>query len=110
MTLDSNQPSLPPDTTREQDRKTEGQRHINRVWELTQAAITCTVIGTAMFVSARIALLVVNPDVSERSTALAITAFVLISNATFLVLGFYFGRTNHQRTGGIGGDTVDGSR
>jgi len=29
-------------------------------------------------------------------------AFLLLSNAFFLVIGFYFGRTNHQRIGGIG--------
>ena len=35
--------------------------------------------------------------------------FIFLTNVLFVVIGFYFGRTNHQRTGGIGGDHA-GSR
>lgn len=98
----TDEPPRSPDTTAEDDRRTYGQRRVNLIWEVTQMLITFIVIGTAMYVSARIALLVLRPDATERATSLAVTAFVLISNASFLVLGFYFGRTNHQRTGGVG--------
>ena len=38
------------------------------------------------------------------------TAALFFSSSFTLVIGFYFGRTNHQRTGGIGGGTVEDSR
>jgi cobalamin synthase len=66
------------------------------VWELTQAAIALSVTTGTMYVAARLALL----DPSRTA------AFLLLSNAFFLVIGFYFGRTNHQRTGGVGGDSA----
>ncbi len=100
--MESDQHPVDPTTTSEQDRKTLGQRRINLIWEMTQALITFIIIGTAMYVSGKIALIVVESNPTERATSMAITAFVLISNSTFLVLGFYFGRTNHQRTGGVG--------
>ena len=35
---------------------------------------------------------------------LQLAAIVFLFGVANLVTGFYFGRTNHQRTGGIGGD------
>lgn len=87
---------LPSDTTAEQDRKTEGQRHINLIWELTQAGIALAVTTITLYTASKLALL------EPVQTA----AFLLLSNAFFLVIGFYFGRTNHQRSGGIGGDVA----
>lgn len=52
-----------------------------------------------MFTAAQLALRS-DPDANNKS--MAITAFLLISNTVFLVIGFYFGRTNHQRVGGLG--------
>ena|SRR5580765_2625977 len=101
MSSDAKQPehSLTPDTTSEQDRKTAGQRRINIIWEVTQAIIALTVTGTGMYVAAQLALRN-DPDVNAKSAS--VTAFLLISNTVFLVIGFYFGRTNHQRVGGTG--------
>jgi hypothetical protein len=63
--------------------RTGGQRRVNLIWEGTQALIALTVtIGTIY------------------TAVLKIDATVL-SNAFFLVIGFYFGRTNHQRVGGV---------
>lgn len=98
MTTTPPQPSTddhprPPTTTAEQDRTTAGQRGINFVWELTQAAIALAVTGTTLYGSA---VLVVR---GEGETA----AFLLLSNAFFLVIGFYFGRTNHARMGDASG-------
>jgi len=63
--------------------RTSGQRRVNIIWELTQAIIACSVtVGTIYAAMARIEAAV-------------------LSNAFFLVVGFYFGRTNHQRVGGI---------
>ena len=36
------------------------------------------------------------------ATAQKVAAFVFLTGVANLVIGFYFGRTNHQRTGGIG--------
>jgi len=87
---------LPPSTTSEQDRKTAGQRRVNIIWEVTQALIAIWVTGATLYVSSKLAL----KDAAETA------AFLLLSNAFFLVIGFYFGRTNHQRTGGVGGDVA----
>lgn len=81
-------------TTVEQDRKTAGQRQINLLWELTQAIIALSVTTITLYTASQLAVL------QSAETA----SFLLLSNAFFLVIGFYFGRTNHQRTGGIGGD------
>lgn len=87
-------------TTSEQDRKTAGQRRINVIWEVTQAVIALAVTGSTLFVAAQLALK------DQGQTA----AFLLLSNAFFLVVGFYFGRTNHARQGGIGGSIQGDSR
>ncbi len=76
--------SVPPTTTVQQDMTTAGQRRINLVWEGTQASI---------------ALLV--------TIAVAVSTIFKIENATltnafFLIIGFYFSRTNHSAIGGTG--------
>lgn len=81
----------------EQSRKTSGQRRINLIWETTQAIIALGVTGGTLYVAARLAL---------RQQA-EVGAFLLLSNAFFLVIGFYFSRTNHTKTGGIGARTDD---
>ncbi len=61
-----------------------GQRRINLIWEFTQAVIS-VVITLAMV------YLAVTMKTSETMT-----------NAFFLIVGFYFSRTNHSATGGTG--------
>lgn len=63
---------------------TAGQRRINIIWEITQALIAISVTIASLIVAATLAF------------------FLLLSNAFFVIIGFYFGRTNHQRTGGVG--------
>jgi len=84
-------PSVPPTTTREEDLHSAGQRQINRVWEYTQAVIAVAVTTCTLVVAAW--------QTMYGSGDMA--AFLLLSNAFFLVIGFYFGRTNHQRVGGV---------
>lgn len=74
------------------DITTQGQRRINLIWEVTQALIALAVTFTTLYVSAA---LVIRGAVDSAS-------FLLLSNAFFLVVGFYFGRTNHQKVGGVG--------
>lgn len=85
------EPPIPSTTTREEDRHSAGQRQINRVWEFTQAVIAVSVTASTLFVAGW--------QVVYGSGDMA--AFLLLSNAFFLVIGFYFGRTNHQRVGGV---------
>jgi len=70
-------------TTLEQDRKTEGQRRVNMTWELTQAIIAVGVTAAYVVTTAR--------GVNSEG----------LGNAFFLVIGFYFSRTNHARFGDV---------
>jgi hypothetical protein len=72
--------------------RTAGQRRVNILWEFTQALIAVAVTISTLFVSARLA----------QTQGADMAAFLLLSNAFFLVIGFYFGRTNHERQGGVG--------
>lgn len=76
--------TLSPTTTEENDLMTKGQRHINRVWEYNQAAIALLITGAVIYCA-------VNEITSQE-----------LSNGFFLIIGFYFSRTNHQATGGTG--------
>lgn len=78
---------LPPKTTLEEDLKTAGQRRINMIWEYTQAGIALLVV------LANVAYVFVAVICSKA------TQSELFANAFFLVIGFYFGRTNHARIG-----------
>lgn len=82
----------PSTTTAEQDRTTASQRGINRVWELTQSFISVTVVLANMIVGTIQGLGLTT--MKEHPPAL--------SNTLFLVVGFYFSRTNHTKTGGVG--------
>lgn len=75
----SEEVSMPPTTTTEEDLRTKGQRHINLIWETSQAAIALSVVFACIF------------------CAIYKIESVLLANAFFLVIGFYFGRTNHAR-------------
>jgi divalent metal cation (Fe/Co/Zn/Cd) transporter len=74
-------------TTAEEDRHSYGQRRINLIWEITQAIIAVIVTIATLYVAARLAL-------SEQVQS---AAFLLLSNAFFLIIGFYFSRSNHNR-------------
>jgi len=76
--------------------KTAGQRRVNLIWEFTQAFIAGTVVSTVLIVSAVLVIKV--GDNSDNKMG----AFVFLTGVANLVIGFYFGRTNHQRIGGVG--------
>lgn len=79
--------SLPPTTTVEEDLHSSSQRRINVIWELTQATIAISVV-------------LANVVAAFFSPASPTSATTLV-NAMFVVIGFYFGRTNHQKVGGV---------
>lgn len=82
--LDSSE-SVSPTTTKEEDRKTAGQRGVNLIWESTQAVVAITITGATIYCS-------VNSLESQ-----------VLSNAFTLIVALYFVRTNHTKTGGVGG-------
>jgi hypothetical protein len=86
--------SLPPTTTAQQDITHEGQRKINLIWEVTQAIIAIVVVlcNMAMF-------MMVGYQVSLGKT---VSMPEGLTSAMFLIIGFYFSRTNHSAIGGVG--------
>jgi hypothetical protein len=92
--------NIAPTTTAEDDLRTGGQRWTNRLWETVQAVIAITVVGTALGVNARLAMLVIG-TATEHQIATANGACQNIDVLASLIIGFYFGRVNHQRTGGV---------
>lgn len=91
-----------PTTTAAQDVTATRQSRVNLVWESVQAIIALSVVEVVLFVSAKICLSSIGVEASEKQVAAASIAFLLLSNLASLIIGFYFGRTNHTRTGGSG--------
>lgn len=98
------QTSKTADTAAESEQKaltTAGQRNVNLMWETTQAKIAVAIVYIVLGVAATVTMMGMLPWATEKQLALAITAFLLLSNLSTLVIGFYYGRTNHQRVGGV---------
>jgi hypothetical protein len=89
--MDTVHESVPPNTTVQEDLTTAGQRHINLIWEVTQAILSVLVVSANVIVG-----------VNQGITPLHGEFPVVLSSALFLVVGFYFSRTNHTNVGGIG--------
>jgi hypothetical protein len=79
-----------------------GQRVVNLTWETTQRQIALSVTFAALSVSMYLAV--------TGGADSQVAAFVFIYGVANLVIGFYFGRTNHARSGGVGGENVRSSR
>lgn len=86
--------------------RTEGQRAINLVWETTQRTVALAVTLASLFVASLLAVL----GRWLGSIELQLASMVFLYGVANLVTGFYFGRTNHARTGGIGGESVRDDR
>jgi hypothetical protein len=82
---------VPPKTTTQEDLVTAGQRRINLIWEWTQAIISVAVVFANMVVA-----------VYDGIAASPRDFPVILSSSLFLVIGFYFSRTNHAAIGGVG--------
>jgi hypothetical protein len=72
---------------------TAGQRKVNLLWEYTQAVIALTVVLANLIVA-------VHLSIWHDGTSAAMPP--VLSNTLFLVVGFYFSRTNHSNVGGVG--------
>lgn len=82
---------MPADTTQQQDMVVAGQRRVNLIWEHTQAIVAGLVVCSNMIVGVAQGLGMVEAQFPG-----------ILSNSLFLVVGFYFSRTNHAAIGGIG--------
>lgn len=87
--------TLPPTTTVEQDKVIYSQQRVNLIWERTQALIAIFVV----FVSLSVASFIVVAGVMIPGKAPQ-----ELPNVFSLLLGtvFYFSRTNHAAIGGLG--------
>lgn len=81
-------------TTEEEDRHSAGQRQINVVWENTQKLIALSVTWVSLMIASWLAVMGATESVQTA-------ALVFVFGVANLVIGFYFGRTNHQRVGGV---------
>ena len=81
----------PSTTTLAEDITLAGQRKVNLIWEYTQAAVSILVVATNMIVGGY-------QGIASNSAPFP----VVLSSSLFLVVGFYFSRTNHAAIGGIG--------
>lgn len=82
--------------------RTQGQRDINFIWEGTQMKVALSVTWGSLAVAGVLAMFgkwLGSPD-------LQLASVVFLFGVANLVTGFYFGRTNHARSGGVGGDQV----
>jgi hypothetical protein len=91
-----------------------GRRVINLMWETTQKQLALLVVLGFMvahlFNAMAVSLILVLywRDLTKNPVALAVLVAVLtgslgaISSMASLIIGFYFSRTNHTRTGGVG--------
>jgi hypothetical protein len=86
-------PSLGATTTFQEDLTTAGQRRVNLIWEWTQSFVTVIVVMANMIVA------VVN---AIRQAGVVSEHPAILSSALFLILGFYYSRTNHAAIGGVG--------
>lgn len=89
--------------------RSAGQRRVNMIWESTQAIIAVLVVGVTLIVFALSAREGVRGDTPQAVSSLN-SSLNALSNVLFLVVGFYFGRTNHVKTGGVGGSSVGPDR
>lgn len=99
--------NVAPTTTAAQDTTATRQSRVNLVWETVQAVIALSVVGVTLLVSARISSMLSLVGATESQAASGSLAYMLLSNLASLIIGFYFGRTNHTRTGGTGATTSD---
>lgn len=79
--------TLAPTTTEADDKVTEGQRHINILWESSQSVISLAITLAVIYCQ-------INAITSET-----------LNNAFFFVVATYLQRTNHVRIGGVGPKT-----
>jgi hypothetical protein len=79
--------ALEPTTTLEQDRIAHSQRRINLVWEGTQAVVALAIVITTCLG------IFIGQTIHSGAAPFPAEWWTVVG----LVIGFYFGRTNHSR-------------
>jgi hypothetical protein len=85
--------------------RVDDQQRISGIWESTQRIIALAVVLDALFV---VSMLVLTPTLlaalghpaDDAAKTAAVGGLLFLTAVSNLVIGFYFGRTNHQRVGG----------
>ena len=95
--------AIPPNTTQEEQLHTAAQRRINSIWELTQAGIAISITIATLFTI--ISLINRNTQILVPIETLVL---FMLATSFFLVIGFYFGRTNHARIGDVPSGKIEG--
>jgi hypothetical protein len=93
-TDDTSARAVAPTTTTEQDLHSASQRAVNRTWEGTQRLIALSVTLASLGVSSWLSIM-------GQTESVQTAALVFVFGVANLVIGFYFGRTNHERVGGV---------
>lgn len=106
---EASQPKAP-DTTHQEDLTTAGQRTINLIWEHTQSKIALFVIIAGMLVNciSVLIMLIFKHEITVVQVALISLCLQFVNLTCGIVIGFYFGRTNHTAIGGIGKKPAQG--
>lgn len=98
---------LPAKTTEQEDIARHGQRVINLLWEKTQSKIALLCIGGTMLINVIVvgAMLFTKFEISSVKIAVISASLASMGLTVGIIIGFYFGRTNHTLTGGIKDNT-----
>lgn len=83
--------SVAPTTTSEEDLHTSAKRDIDWKWESTQSFIAKTVVVASVLYALTTIFITPKNDY----------AGIFFAGAFGTIIGFYFARTNHLRTGGV---------
>jgi hypothetical protein len=78
----------------QRDQMHAGQRRVNLIWEVTQAVVALIIVLCNMGMFILIGWQAANNKIVTMPEGL--------TDAMFIIIGFYFGRTNHSATGGVG--------
>jgi hypothetical protein len=77
---------------------TQGQRKINAIWEITQAAIAFVIVAANVVAGLHVALYHNSNDQNIPPA---------LKDAALMVIVFYFNRTNSHKIGGVGAKATD---
>lgn len=99
---------LPATTTEQEDIVTAGQRRVNIMWEKTQRVIAIGIVAAAILNS--MFIVIASVFFNKEPTPAAVQQAKEIIGLALLIIGFYFSRTNHTNTGGVGKKEQDQQR
>jgi hypothetical protein len=85
--------------------RVDDQQKVSGMWESTQRLIAIAVVLDVLFVATVIVLIppllaLTGHQADEAVKAAAVGGLLFLTGVSNLVIGFYFGRTNHQKVGG----------